>query len=159
MEKVKRYSDVPWYAEVLNTDDEEALFKGRDSRAMVVDNIFEDFQFAADNIRESQPSGAVNKWVAMTYMARYALYEGTFRKYHPELELAGSAEKYLTLARDLAKQVMDSGNYSIYNTGNPDSDYYDLFVSSDLNSNPEVILNNIAIPNLKNSGNSAIHFR
>ena len=145
LDKVKRYSDVPWYDQVLNTDDEEALYKGRDTRAMVVDKIFEDFQFAVDHIREVQAVGAVNKWVAMSFMARYALYEGTFRKYHPELNLQNTADTYLQMARDMAKQIMDAGLYSIHNTGNPDADYYNLFVSTDLSSNPEVILNNIAV--------------
>lgn len=158
VDKVKRYSDVPWYDEVLGTDDEEALYKGRDARTLVVDNIFEDFQFAANHIRENQLEGAVDKWVAMTYMARYALYEGTFRKYHPELGLEGTANNYLQLASDLAKQIMDSGRFSIFNTGNPTQDYYNLFVSADLSGNPEVILNNIAIANLKDSGNSETIF-
>lgn len=158
IEKVKRYSDVPWYDQVLNTDDEEALYKGRDSRSMVVDRIFEDFQFAVDHIRADQPDGAVNQWVAMTFMARFALYEGTYRKYHPELELQSSADAYLQSARDLAQQIMDSGRYSLYTTGNPDQDYHDLFVNANLNGNPEVILNNIAISELKNSGNSGTIF-
>jgi hypothetical protein len=155
---VKRYSDVPWYDKVLGTDDEEELYKGRDPREFVVDKIFEDYQFAADHVKENQPAGAVDKWVVMTYMARHALHEGTFRKYHDELKMQNSADQFIQLARDLAKQIMDSGNFSIYNTGNPDADYYDLFVSPDLNSNPEVILNNIAIANLKDSGNSETIF-
>lgn len=158
VEKVKRYSDVPWYDKVLGTDDDEALFKGRDPRAMVVDKIFEDFKFAAEHVRESQPAGAITKYVVLTYMARYALYEGTFRKYHSELNLENTASSYLTMARDLSQQIIDSGKFSIYNTGKPQSDYYNLFVSADLTANPEVILTNIAIANLKNSGNSATIF-
>lgn len=158
MNKVQRYSDVPWYDQVLGTADEEALFKEQDSREFVVDKIFEDYQFAADHVKASQPTGAVNKYVVMQYMARHALYEGTFRKYHDELGLQGSANEYIALARDLARQIMDSGNYAIHNTGNPESDYYDLFVSMDLTGNPEVILPNISIFNLKNSGNWALMF-
>ncbi len=158
VEKVKRYSDVPWYDQVINTDDDDALFKGRDSRKMVVDNIMADFQFAADHVRENQPAGAIDRYVVMTYMARFALYEGTYRKYHDELNASASANSYLTIARDLTQQIVASGRYSIHNTGNPSSDYYDLFVAGDLTGNPEVILTNIAISNLKNSGNSAIIF-
>lgn len=155
---VSRYSDVPWYGKVLNTDDEEELFKPRDPRAFVVERILEDFQFAADHIRAEQPAGAVNKWVALTYMARFALYEGTFRKYHPELDLANTADDFLNMAREASQQIIDAGKYSVYNTGNPESDYYELFVSSDLTGNSEVILANISIADLKNSGNSATIF-
>ncbi|MCB0630392.1 MAG: RagB/SusD family nutrient uptake outer membrane protein [Saprospiraceae bacterium] len=158
VDKVKRYSDVPFYDEVINTDDEAALYKARDPRSMVVDKIMEDFQFAVDHIRADQEDGAIDKWVAMTYMARYALYEGTFRKYHSELGMEGSAGAFLQKAQDLAKAIMDSGRFSLYTTGDPASDYYKLFVSSDLTGNPEVILDNIAINGLKNSGNSATIF-
>jgi len=155
---VKRYSDVPWYDQVIETGDEDALFKDRDPRSFVVDRIFEDLQFAAENVFENQPAGAVHQWFVKAEMARAALYEGTFRKYHPELGLESSANSYLQLARDMAKEIMDSGNYSIYNTGNPDSDYYSLFVSGDLTSNPEIIFTNISQDELKNSGTSITIF-
>ena len=152
MNKVQRYSDVPWYDEVIATGDEEALYKTQDSREFVVGKIFEDYQFAADHVKANQPTGAVNQWVVKAYMARHALYEGTFRKYHDELGMQGSANQFLEMARDMTMDIMNSGNYSIYNTGNPDADYGSLFISTDLTGNPEVILPNISITNLKNSG-------
>ncbi len=150
MDKVMRYSDVPWYDKVLTTEDTEELFKGRDSREMVVQKIFEDYQFAAEHVYTDQAAGAVNAWVVKTYLARHALYEGTFRKYHDELGLQASADQFLTLAKNTAREIMDSGNFAIYNTGNPATDYAALFASPDLTSNPEVILVNIAIADLKN---------
>ena len=158
MNMVKRYSDVPWYDEVIETGDEDALFKTRDPRSFVVDRIFEDFQFAADHVFENQPAGAIHRWFVKAEMARAALYEGTFRKYHPELNLQSTADTYLQMARDVAREIMDSGEFSIYTTGNPDQDYYDLFVSSDLTTNPEMIFVNISQDQLKNSGNSDIIF-
>ncbi len=158
MAMVKRYSDVPWYDKVIETGDEEALYKARDPREFVVGKIFEDFQFAADHVFEDQPAGAVHNLFVKAEMARAALHEGTFRKYHAELGLQGSANTFLEIASDMAKEVMDSGKYSIYNTGNPNSDYYDLFVSSDLTGNPEVLFANISQDQLKNSGNSETIF-
>ena len=155
MEKVKRYSDAPFYDKVIETDDTAALTKPSDDRSFVVDRIFEDYNFAVNNIFKDQPSGAVNRAVAKAYMARDALHEGTFRKYHDELNLAGSADTYLKMARDLAKEIMDSGAYSIYSSGDPTIDYSSLFTSADLASNSEVILANIAIDGIKNSGSSA----
>ena len=152
MDKVKRFSDVPWYDEVIGTSDEELLTKGRDSREMVVEKIFEDYEFAAQNVKADQPTGAINKWVVLTYMARHALYEGTYRKYHSEIGLESSANTYLTIARDKARQVMDNGGFSIYNTGNPESDYGSLFISQDLTSNPEVIFTRIYEDQVVNSG-------
>ncbi len=152
MDKVKRFSDVPWYDQVIGTGDDDLLYKGRDSRDMVIEKIFEDYTFAAEHVKENQPKGAVNKWVVLAYMARHALYEGTFRKYHPELGFQSSANKYLEIARDISKQIMDDGGFDIYNTGNPESDYSVLFQSQDLTTNSEVIFALINEDQVKNSG-------
>jgi hypothetical protein len=158
MDKVKRYSDVPWYEEVIETNDEEALFKARDSRDFVVNKIFEDYQFAVENVKTNQPTGALDKWGVLTYLSRDALYEGTFRKYHPELNLGASANEYLQMARDAAKQVMDSGEFTLYSTGNVDADYLSIFRSGDLSSNPEIILATFYDPKEVRAGTSEWNF-
>lgn len=152
VDKVKRYSDVPWYDFVLEPNDTEALMKGRDPRDVVWTKILEDYQFASQNVRADQPEGAVNKWVVLTYMARHTLYEGTYRKYHSELGLESTANELLAIARDAANEVINSGIYSIYSTGNIHKDYGSLFNSPDLAGNPEVILTNISQNEIKNSG-------
>ena len=152
MDKVKRYSDVPWYDYTIATDDEESLLKAQDSRAEVVEKIFEDYQFAADHVEEDQPAGAVNRWVVLSYMARNALYEGTFRKYHSELNLQGSADEFLSMASDAASQIMQSDNFDIYNTGDTSNDYGSLFTSTDLSGNSEVIFSRVFEDGLLNSG-------
>lgn len=158
MDKIKRYSDVPWYGEVIETDNEEALFKARDPRDFVVDKIFEDYQFAAEHVKTNQPTGALDKWGVLTYLSRDALYEGTFRKYHAELNLASSANKYLQMARDAAKRVMDSGEFTLFSTGNADTDYLSIFRSGDLSSNPEVILATFYDPKEVKAGTSEWNF-
>ena len=140
MDKVKRFSDIPWYDTEIGTNDESLLYKGRDSRDVVVQNIFADYVYAASNVKGDKVPGAVNKWVVLAYQSRHALYEGTFRKYHDELGLESTANVYLQMARDAAKEIMDNGGFSIYNTGNPASDYASIFSSLDLTTNSEVIL-------------------
>lgn len=137
--KVMRYSDVPWYDQVLDTSNEAELYKPQDSREMVMANVMEDLAFAADNIREDVPTGTPGKWVAVMYQARIALTEGTFRKYHAELSLQNTADSFLETAAAAAKRVMDSGNFSLFTTGNPQHDYHELFVTQDLAGNPEMI--------------------
>ena len=61
-------------------------------------------------MKTGQETGAVDKWVVFTYMARHALYEGTYRKYHDELNLQGSANTYLKIAADAALQIMNEGD-------------------------------------------------
>lgn len=149
MEMVQRFGDVPWYDKVLGTNDED-LFKPRDPREYVIDRVFEDYAFAAEHVRQNVPVGAVSNMTVRTFMARHALFEGTFRKYHDYLGLPH--ERFLQIARDQAKYVMDNGGYSIYSTGNPNADYATLFASTDLQGNPEVILLNRSIDGERNSG-------
>ncbi|MCF2497906.1 RagB/SusD family nutrient uptake outer membrane protein [Dyadobacter chenhuakuii] len=151
MEKVKRYSNVPWYDHVLATND-EALNKPQDNREFVIGKIFEDYAFAAQHVRDDNRSGAVNNATVLTYQARHALYEGTFRKYHSELNLQASANGFLQIARDAAKKVIDSGDYSVHSTGKPMEDYASLFNNTSLESNKEVILGTFNEQDKINSG-------
>jgi len=154
--KVKRYSDVPWYSTTLNPES-ESLFKPRDPRTMVVDSIISDIQFASQHIRENVSYGNINRWSALMLQARIALYEGTFRKYHPELNLQGSANEYLEIAVNAAKELIDSGNFEVHNTGNPDQDYAAMFNSEDLSANSEAILVNVYdVDKNKNSGDGTV---
>ncbi|MEM9672118.1 MAG: RagB/SusD family nutrient uptake outer membrane protein [Bacteroidota bacterium] len=158
VEKVKRYSDVPWYSMTIASNDEELLMQPRDPRALVVDSIMADYQFAAEHVFSNGREGEVTAWVVKTYLARYALYEGTFRKYHPELSSQASADSYLQMARDVAKDIMDNGGFALHNTGNPTEDYHQLFVSANLGNNPEVILVRAFENDLLNSDFSATIF-
>lgn len=129
-EKVKRYGDVPWYAQALTTED-EALYKPRDPREMVMDSVLADLDFAVEHIRDEKDNTAsvVSRQVALAFKSRVCLFEGTFRKYHTELGLASSADRFLQEAADAAKQIMESGQYALYNTGTPERDYRTLFIS------------------------------
>jgi hypothetical protein len=158
VEKVKRYSDVPWYDQPISTDNDDLLMKGRDPRALVVDKIMEDFAFAAEHVNETGESGAVNRWIVKAYQAKFALYEGTTRKYHSELELTSTAEKYLQLARDVSSDIMKSGKFRLYTTGKPAEDYMNLFIQPSLANNPEVILAVYNESGLRNSGWSETMF-
>ena len=130
-DKVKRYGDVPWYSNALGVDD-EALFKKRDDRALVMDSILADLDYACAHIDDAKDNtcSQVTRWVALAFKSRVCLYEGTYRKYHEELNLQGTAEKWLTQAADAAKAVMDSHLYTLHiNNNDPALSYRDLFVS------------------------------
>ena len=129
-EKVERYGDVPWYSKTMGTSD-SALYKPRDSREMVMDSVLADLNFAVNNINDikDNTSSMVTRQVALAFKSRVCLFEGTFRKYHTQLGLTSSANKFLEEAADAAKKVIDSKKYNIYNTGNPNRDYRTLFTS------------------------------
>jgi len=142
LDKVKRFSDVPWYSGTLEPGDEE-LYKARDPRTLIADSIMADLDFAYKNVRESVPVGTPGKWAVATLYARAALYEGTYRKYHNELNLSSSANTFLETAARISGEIIAGKKFSIYNTGKPEQDYGTLFSSQDLTANSEVILVNI----------------
>ena len=151
-DKVKRFSDVPWYSGTINPGDEE-LCKAQDPRELVMDNVMADLEFAMANVREDVPTGTPDRWAVATMAAKIAGYEGTYRKYHPELELQGTADAFLVRAVSIAELIMAEGGFSIHNTGNPASDYADLFGNQDLSGNNEVILVNSFDQTKNRSGN------
>ncbi|WP_316817562.1 RagB/SusD family nutrient uptake outer membrane protein [Pedobacter nyackensis] len=135
-EKVKRFGNVPWYSGTMNITDEALLYKTQDPRALVMDSVMKDLDFASENVRTSKsPKWTINRYVALSLKSRICLFEGTWRKYRG----LADADKFLTAARDAAKKVMDEGGYSLYTTDKPDVDYLNLFAMSDAPVN-EVIL-------------------
>lgn len=126
--KLKRFGDVPWYDEVIGSSDTDLLLKPRDSRVFVIERVIEDLDRAIENLSSDQASDRVNRWTALALKSRICLYEGTFRKYHNNLNLPGS-DTLLELASEAAERVINESPYSIYSTGSTDIDYRDLFAS------------------------------
>ncbi|MGB3618877.1 MAG: RagB/SusD family nutrient uptake outer membrane protein [Catalinimonas sp.] len=151
-DKVRRYSDVPWYGEVVSPDEEELLMKPRDPRALVVDSLMADYRFAAAHVSAASDPGAVNGWVVKADFARFALWEGTYRRYHPELSLESTADDFLREARDVSKDLIDNGGFALYSTGTPEEDYLNLFNQTSLAGNSEVIFARYYDNNVLNSG-------
>lgn len=134
---IKQYSDVPWYNKTMQTNDQD-LFKAQDSRSLVADSVLADLEYAAANVTATMGNKTrVHKWVALSLLSRFCLYEGTYRKYHPELNLANDSQRFLERAASAAKQIMDSGLFSI--TGSDATAYRNLFISTTLNGNNEII--------------------
>lgn len=129
-DKVINYGDVPWYNKALETND-SSLYKPRDPRAMVMDSVLADLNFAANNIYDTKDatSTTVTRQVALAFKSRVCLFEGTFRKYHSQLNLSATADKWLNEAADAAKKVIDAKKYKLYSTNNPSKDYRTLFTN------------------------------
>jgi len=114
-EKVKRYGDVPWVGKALEIDDPQ-LFAGRDPRTKIIDSIIADLDYATLNIKTVTDASRsfITKWVAYAFKARVCLFEGTFRKYHTNLNLGGTSAALLTLAATTAKKIMDESGFKLY---------------------------------------------
>lgn len=131
-EKVKRYGDVPWVDVPIDADSKE-LYKGRDTRQVVMGHVLEDINFAIANLSTTKDVFRVTKWTALALKSRIFLFEGTYRKYH---EL-GDWESYLQEASSAALSFINASGYSIYSEGT--TPYRDLFTPLVSNST-EVIL-------------------
>jgi starch-binding outer membrane protein, SusD/RagB family len=139
-EKVKRFGDVPWTGKPLDVAD-PALYGPRDSRTLVMDSVLADIDYACTNLTlTTDPTRSmITKYVAYALKSRICLFEGTFRKYHTELNLQGTASVWLNNAATAAKKVMDEGGYTINTTGGTGKSYRLLF------TNPAPVVNEVML--------------
>lgn len=136
---LKKYGAVPIIDKYITNVDTEYLYKGRDPRNEVANFILSDLETAISLLKSSPDISStprISKEVAQLFKAQVALYEGTWEKYHngTDFGVAGSdGSSYLQQAADAAKDVIDSGVFSL------DNDYGSLFNQSGINSN-EIML-------------------
>ncbi|MCQ2184660.1 MAG: RagB/SusD family nutrient uptake outer membrane protein [Bacteroidales bacterium] len=141
-EKVKRFGDVPWYDTQLDYTSKD-LYKERDSRELVMQNILKDLDDAIEGLSETHSIYSVTKWTAMALKSRVCLFEGTFRKYHHITGYEHDWKYYLTECEKVSRTFISKSNYSIYKTDNPKTTYLDLFTAQNYAGTPlecEVIL-------------------
>jgi len=130
-EKVKRFGDVPWMGAPIEVNDTAALYRPRDPRALVMDSVLADLDFAIKNISltEDKTRSLITKNIALAFKSRVCLFEGTFRRYHTELNLQSTATKWLTEAMNAAQTVMSSGAFSLNTAAGSYGAYRSLFVT------------------------------
>lgn len=145
--KVRLFGDVPWYDTALNKDDPD-LFKGRDSRQIVMKNIVQLLDDAIEFLPKKTKVYRVSRGAALLLKARVCLYEGTWRRYRG---IEGDVE-YLEKAYDAAGKLMNFG-YSLYESDDVNNCYFELFIQDNYNDNPEVILSREYDPSI-NMGNN-----
>jgi hypothetical protein len=141
-EKVKRYGDVPWISKALDVTDTIMLYKKQDPRAMVMDSVLADIDYACQNIKATSDASKslVTKYIAYAFKARICLFEGTFRKYHTELNLQGTASTWLTASANAAKYVMDNSGFKLYEGAGTDLSYRTVFTTATPVPNSEVMM-------------------
>ncbi len=113
---VSFWGDVPLVLRPLELGDEE-VYGDRTSREEVVDFMLADLDTAAAILPAAIPTGnrlgRLNKGAALALKARIALAEGRFE-----------------VAELAAKEVMDLGVYQLYDNGNPETSYWELFTTA-----------------------------
>jgi hypothetical protein len=129
-DKVKRFGDVPWIGKTMDVNDPQ-LFNGRDSRVLVMDSVLADLDYATANIRtvNDNTRSLITKYIAYAFKSRVCLFEGTFRKYHTEYSLTGTAADWLNKSAEAAEVVMNEAGFSISEAGGAGKSYRQLFTS------------------------------
>ncbi len=128
----------------------ERLYATQDNRSVVMDQVIADYKMAAELLPETaSETGRLTKNIAMSMLARAALFEGTWQKFHDHCSTSsysydsnysyvnfGSYEvdEYiennerstylLTVAKEAAEYVMNSGAYTLFYNSALGSDSY-----------------------------------
>ena len=140
---VSVFGDVPFFEAYFPISDRAEMFRNRDPRNVVMDNVYDYFRWVVGNFGTTAKlrprSGGhvqdLNLDVAAAFISRWMLFEGTWQWYHNQD--AERAAKFLKFAVEASEFLMNSGRYSISSS----SDIRALFSEFTATpSNPEVIL-------------------
>lgn len=142
------YGQLTWINTPLDPTIEK-MYLPRDNRTMIADSILIDLDRAVTYLKGQSNSASmrIHKDVARALKSEVALFEGTWEKYHKAKNdkfydptvTDQKINDYLTQAATAAKEVMDRGVWRIYTTGNGQKDYRQLFQTTDLSNNSEVL--------------------
>src|SRR5690606_1157819 len=130
---VSVFGDIPYYGHLVGDSELDQLFKDRDDRTFVMDQVYDDFQYVLENMRLTDGNAQyLNRYIAAGFISRFMLFEGTWQKYHRNA--TDKAKQYLEQAVRAGDLVMGSGKWSF------GSDFRSLFGSENLAGNPEVLM-------------------
>lgn len=148
---LKDYGGVTWIDTPLDPD-AGLMNRPRNTRTELTNYILADLDKAIENLNEqsSNASGRVHRDVARALKSEVALFAATWEKYHRaenddfyDKTLTNAEEQitdWLNQAVKAAEDVMSRKVWSISRLNeNPLTDYRDLFVTTDLTGNQEVL--------------------
>ena len=142
---LKQFGDLPWYNKPLETTSTDELYAPRLSRSVIADSIIQDLTRAAEYlpVMDKVEAQRLHKDVALTFLSRVALYEGTWEKYHQGTPFGvegNDYKRFFEKAMNASKEIIQSGRYQIAKGTGTDFAYWSLFGQLDLSGNKEVIL-------------------
>lgn len=104
-EMLARFGDITWVENLVSESDEELLYGPRASRDIVAANILRDLKSAEENIKvDGDGDNTINLNVVRALISRFALFEGTWRKYHG----LGGSETYLNECIRVSEFLIDA---------------------------------------------------
>jgi len=127
-DKVKRFGDVPWIDRTIDIADSLTLYGGRDDRFEVMEKVLEDLDFAIENISLTSDASStrITKNVARAYKTRIALFEASFRKYHTEYGMQGTANAWYEEVVNTANEIT---GFTLHKGANNELSYREMFIA------------------------------
>ncbi len=127
MALARRYGGVPILTEVQElTEDPTELQIPRSSEEEVFDQILNDLDVAISKLSDNTSPYKVNKWSAIAFKSRAMLYAASLANFSDKVYSGGTysdgllgipkekAKLYYTEAKNAALEVIESGNYELY---------------------------------------------
>ena len=136
-EMARKYGALPYITNTIGMQNKELMYANPIPQDYVIDAALIDLQDAADSLSAdlSPIPAKINRWVALGYMARAALYEGTLLKYQGEAK--EDYEEYLQQAADACREIIASGKFSLcsepsdfFKTAKTDESIFEFIFSS-----------------------------
>ena len=97
-----------------------------------------DLNYSIKYLSREKDINQITSWTALALKSRVSLYEGTWRLYHTSANLSG-AKALLDTCIVSSKEIMNSGLYKIYSTGNPSEDYKNMFLATSANGDETIL--------------------
>lgn len=107
-DKVRQFGDVPYYDSMVGPDAAPVAT----DRDIIMTDVCDEFMEASEELTDEvfDIPVRINRWVALGFMARAALFEGTYLKYSDE----EGWDYYLKECVKACEKIMDSGKFRIY---------------------------------------------
>ena len=139
--KLRSYGDVPWFEHLVSSTDEATLYKGRDPRDVIVDNMLKDLDYSYEHLKTTSSVGnsLVSNYAVLGLKARICLYESSWKKYHHLPNVLYTAEDLYRLAVLSAEAIIRSGAFSLHTDPGTKGAYRSLWYSTEIQTD-EVIL-------------------
>ena len=129
-ELLKWYGDIPWVDKVVTENDEDLMYGSRIKRTVVAEKILDDLKWAENHIKKNGDGvNTINQAVVRALISRFALFEGTWQKYHG----ISDGKTYLAECERVSSDLLNEQNSIL-------SSYNDKYNSEQLAGKPGILL-------------------
>lgn len=106
---LSKFGGIPWVEHAL-TEESPELYGKRDTRDLVASNILSNLKYAEEHIGSNMlvdGKNTINVYVVKALISRFALFEGTWRKYHGMPDAETYLKECARASRDVIEEYPD----------------------------------------------------